>query len=344
MSNSKSSANTLAYSKVQIENFDITKPEDNERIPAQKLSYVRYKNKGKSGQLYMKTPVIQMISGGIPQEGPFFDNDTKRAKGFKIPFNKATPEEIEFYEKMKELDTYFNSEAFRRDNLGFSDKVSQGFDYVPIVRKPQEKEEDDDEDAPKNDKKKKFDGPRPEYMKSFFELEFQTNKVLVKIYHKKGDEKTLVEDVTTLDDATRYINYMGHYKYIITPNKLYATKNKDQKTGRKSYGVTFKTICIEAEPREQLGGKLELPLDPFISDDEDEDDIKLTSTITKMNLKEVEEIEQIDYGIVDEELVDNNTVLEETVNDEDIIRPKKKTSTLDDGISETKRKGKKNNV
>lgn len=344
MSSSKSSsANTVAWSKVLIENFDITKPEDNERIPAQKLSYVRYKNKGKSGQLYMKTPVIQMTSGGIPQEGPFFDNDTKRAKGFKIPFNKSTQEETDFYDKMKELDDYFNSESFRRDNLGFSDKVSQGFDYVPIVRKPQEREDDDDEDAPKNDKKKKFDGPRPEYMKPFFELEYQTNKVLVKIYHKKGEEKTLVEDVISLDDATRYINYLGHYKYILTPNKLYATKNKDQKTGRKSYGVTWKIICIEAEPREQLGGKLELPTDPFISDDED-DDFKLTSTITKMNLKDVEEMEQIEYTTNDVDMkVEADVDVDETVNEEDLVKPKKKSS-LDDGVSDTKRKGKKNNV
>ena len=65
----------------------------------------------------------------------------------------------------------------------------------------------------------------------------------------------------------------------------------------------------------------------------------------KQNLKDVEEIEQIDYGTVnDEEVIDNNTVLEETVNEDEIIRPKKKTSTLDDGIIERKRKGKKNNV
>jgi len=244
---------------------------------------------------------------------------------------------------MKELDAYFVSETFRKDNLGFSEKVSQGFDYVPIVRKPQEKEEDDDEDAPKNEKKKKFDGPRPEYMKPFFELAYQTNNVLVKIYHKKGEEKTLVEDVITLDDATRYINYLGHYKYILTPNKLYATKNKDTKTGRKSYGVTWKIICIEAEPREQLGGKLELPTDPFISDDED-DDFKLTSTITKMNLKDVEEMEQIEYS---SNTVEENTDLEvvavEDVAEDDIIRPKKK-STLDDGVVETKKKSNKKNI
>ena len=80
-------------------------------------------------------------------------------------------------------------------------------------------------------------GPRPDYMKPFFELEYQTNKVLVKILHKSGEDKIPVEDVNVLDDALKYITWNGHAKYILTPNKLYATKQKDNKTGKKTYGV-----------------------------------------------------------------------------------------------------------
>ena len=87
---SKSTANTISWNKVLVENFDITKPEDNERIPAQKLSYIRYKNKGRSGQLYMKTPKIHMTSGGIPQLGPFYPDDQKRAKGFKKAWQRKS--------------------------------------------------------------------------------------------------------------------------------------------------------------------------------------------------------------------------------------------------------------
>jgi hypothetical protein len=142
-------------------------------------------------------------------------------------------------------------------------------------------------------------GPRPDYMKPFFELEYQTNKVLVKILHKSGEDKIPVEDVHALDDATRYITWNGYAKYILTPNKLYATKQKDVKTNKKTYGVTFKIICAEVEPSEKAGGKQELPDDPFISDDEDEDFQTTAKKITKMDLKEVEEVEQVDYGTVD---------------------------------------------
>jgi hypothetical protein len=343
---SKSTANTVSWNKVLVENFDITKPEDNERIPAQKLSYVRYKNKGRSGQLYMKTPRIHMTSGGIPQEGPFYPDDQKRAKGFKIPFTKETSEESDFYEKMKELDTYFSSEDFKRDVLGWSDKTAATYDYVPIVRTPQEMDDDDEEEDEEKAKAKKAMkekrekmGPRPDYMKPFFELEYQTNKVLVKILHKSGEDKIPAEDVNVLDDATRYITWNGYAKYILTPNKLYATKQKDNKTGKKTYGVTWKVICVEAEPAEKAGGKQELPDDPFISDDEDEDFKQTTKKITKMDLKEVEEVEQIDYGTVDEPVEEDAD--EEEEEEEVQVKPKSKSKAVKEEVVETKAKSKK---
>jgi hypothetical protein len=346
---SKSTANTVSWNKVSIDNFDITKPEDNERILAQKLSYIRYKNKGRSSQLYMKTPRIHMTSGGIPQEGPYYPDDQKRAKGFKIPFTKETEEEVGFYQKMKELDDYFSSEDFKRDVLGWSEKTASTYDYVPIVRTPQEMDDDDEEEDEEKAKAKKAlrekrekMGPKPDYMKPFFELEYQTNKVLVKILHKTGDEKIPVEDVNVLDDALKYITWNGYAKYILTPNKLYATKQKDNKTGKKTYGVTWKVICVEAEPSEKAGGKQELPDDPFISDDEDEDFQATAKKITKMNLKEVE-VEQVDYGTVDDVDAVEET-LEGAEEDEEVeeqVKPKKSKGSKVEEQFETKTKTKK---
>jgi hypothetical protein len=345
----KNTSNAISWSKVSTENFDITKPEDNDRVPAQKLSYIRYKNKGRVGQLYMKTPRIQTTSGGIPQEGPFYPDDQKRAKGYKIPFNKSTDEELDFYNKMKELDLWLSSEEFKRDVLGWSDKISQGYDYTPIVRQPQEYEddEDEDEDEEKNklrkllkEKREKM-GPRPDYMKSYFELEYQTNKVLVKVIEKNGDEKKLAEDIDNLDDALKYINYMGYCKYILTPNKLYATKNKD-KNGRKQYGVTWKTICVEAEPSDKSSGKEELPDDPFISDDEDED-VKITaSKITKMNLKEVEQVEEIDYGTVEEDNEQEDS--EEVIDVKPKVKGKVSKVVVEESENKTTKRSKKNSA
>jgi hypothetical protein len=289
---SRSTANTVSWKNVSIENFDITKLEDNERIPSQKLSFIRYKNKGRSEQLIMKSPKIHMISGGIPQKCiSYYTNAHERAKGFKIPFTKGTAEESSFYYKMKSFDTYFSSENFKRDVLGWSDKTSATYDYVPIVRTPQEIDDDDDDEEDEEkarakkaikEKREKM-GPKLEYMKAFFELEYKTDKVLVKILLKSGEEKIPVNDVKTIDDATRYITWNGFAKYALTPNKLYATKQKDPKTGKKTYGVTFKIICAEVEPFERAIGKQELPDDPFISDDEDEEFQTTANKITKMN-------------------------------------------------------------
>lgn len=334
---------TVAYNKLSISKFDITKPEDNDRVPSQKISYIRYKGKdGRTGQLYVKTPRIHMSSGGIPPEGKFFETALKRAKGFKIPFNTAerggTPEEVAFQEKMIELDMWFSSEEFKRDVLGWSDKTSAAFDYVPIVRTPQEKDDDDDEEENEEkakakkaakEKREKY-GPKPKYMKPFFELEYQTDKVLVKMYEKVDDKNVEIEDINEINEASKYLNWNCYAKYILTPNKLYATKQKDPKTNRKTYGITFKVVCVEVEPSVKLGGKQELPADPFISDGEDEDDIKQTAKkITKMSLKEME-AEEVDYGTVDEsyevEQAEGEGEAEAVVEEEELVKPKKSST------------------
>ena len=338
---SKTQASTLSFSKIDTSLFDVTKPEDNDRIPSQKLSYVRYKNKGRSSSLYMKTPRIQMTSGGIPKEGPYYDTELKRAKGFKIIFNQSNDDEKKFYDKMKELDKYFSSDDFRINTLGWTEKVSQTFDYVPIVRKPQEKDDDDEDETPVQNKKK-YPSSTLEYMKAFFELEYQTNRPLVKIFHKQdNDEPKLVDDFCNLDDVRqKYMVFMGYYKYVLMPNKLYATKNKDQKTGRKTYGVTWKVICVEAEPPERLGGQV-IADNPFISDDEDEDDMIVKETtvkITQMKLQDNyldqnKELEQVvDEDVYQEEEqyveedVEQDVEQDNNVESEEMIKPKKKSS------------------
>lgn len=344
---------TISYSKIEIENFEIEKPEDNERTPAQKLSFVRYKNKGRNGQLMMKTPIIQIISGGIPQEGTFFETDQKRAKGFKIPFGN-TLDELTFKQKMRDIDAWMGSEEFKRKILGLSDKLLPTVDYVPIVRSPQNKEDDDDEEE--NKKKtpiKKNTGPRPDYMKAFFELDYTTGKPVPKLYHKQGEEKKLYE-YSSLDEAKVIVCYMSFCRFVLTMNKLYLTKNKDQKTGKRTYGTTWKIVCIEAEPPLRLGGKSELPEDPFISDDEDDEIKETTMKITKLNLAEQEscvQIDELDENInvketsniqqakgVEEEEAEEAEEEEAEAEVIQTIKPKSKKSGLDEGL-EVKKKG-----
>jgi hypothetical protein len=290
----------------------------------------------------MKTPRIQMTAGGIPKEGPYYDTELKRAKGFKIIFNQSNEEETNFHNKMKELDEFFNSENFRINTLGWTEKVSQTYEYVPIVRKPQEKDDDDEDEAPVQNKKK-YPSSTLDYMKAFFELEYQTNKPLVKIFHKQGDdEPKLVEDFANLDDVRqKYMVYMGYYKYVLMPNKLYETKNKDQKTGKKTYGVTWKVICVEAEPPERLGGQV-ISDNPFISDDEDDDDVAVKETtvkITQMKLDESNDSNDLDQDVDGEVEVEQEYEEEPEVESEEMIKPKKKSSS-----DKTKGKKKSSNM
>jgi len=360
MSSIKMSSPSISCGKINIGDFDITKPEDNDRSPAQKLSYVRYKNKGRTSQLNIKTPVIHMTTGGLPKEDPlFFPDDKARAKSFKIPFNKETPEEIEFYEKFSEIDEWMSSENFKKDVLGLSEKMSQTYDYNTIVKRPQEKDEDEDDDNNKN-KKSKIEIKRPEYMKAVFDLDYNTSRVNTKIIYKNGEEKTIVE-IETLKEAEQYIKWMGKNKYIITPNKIYLSKSKDNKTGKKYYGMTFKIVCIEAEPPTPITSSYN-PTDPFISDDEDDELPSISASVKKISLAEAEEAEENEDEEEEEEeekpakvVKTNKKVVEEEQEEEEeeeeeeeIIQPKKKVSKaakeLDQGIDAKKKKTKSSSV
>jgi hypothetical protein len=141
----------------------------------------------------------------------------------------------------------------------------------------------------------------------------------------------------------------------MTPNKLYVAKQKDPKTNKKNYGVSWKIICVETEPAEQKGGKQKLPDDPFKSDDEDDIEVKNTVfKITKMNLKEVEEVEQIDYGTVQEDAdeeadggeedVQENAGEDEEEEEEVVeVKPKAKTKAkVEEEVKPAPKKTKKN--
>ena len=251
---------------IDINNLVITKPEENDRCIGQKIAYIRYKSKNSLSQLYFKTPPILMSYGGIPSECSFYPDDKARAKGFKIPFNQLSEDEILYYKKCEELDEYFNSVKFKKEVMGFTDKTIDSYEYQKIIKIPGTNDDDDDN----NNLKKKNNYPKPLYMKAFFDLDYFSDEVKVKIIHKNKDVKTPVT-VKTLNDALEYIKFMGTNRYILTPNKFYVAKSKDA-SGKKKYGLTFKIILIEAEPPIKNNTKLNLSDDLFISDDEDDDD------------------------------------------------------------------------
>jgi len=193
MSSGGNTIKTISPKNIDVNNFKIDKPKANERSTAQNLSYIGYMNNGSRNQFYVKSPRILMSSGGIPKEGQYYETDEKRAKSFKIPFNKSNDKEMEFYEGMLRIDEYLSSDDFKSEVLGLNAKQMSKIDYIPIVRSPVDNNDDDDADSDDEaaqariaKKKKNLEqyGKSPDYMKAFFELDWTTKNVVVKIIVK----------------------------------------------------------------------------------------------------------------------------------------------------------------
>ena len=184
---------TVSYNKVLVNSHHLrgTKPEDNEWVAAQKIGYLRYINakKTKEGQLQFKTPRITMDHGGIPPyHKEFYPDDKKRSKSFKIPLYNKTDEERALYDKIVEMDEYFDSPEFKKNVMKWTDKSMKKYKYMPILRKAPELEEEDEDDDEETIAKKKLArekvlkyGPPPDTIKPQFALEHGTDKNLEEI-------------------------------------------------------------------------------------------------------------------------------------------------------------------
>jgi hypothetical protein len=137
--------------------------------------------------------------------------------------------------------------------------------YLPMKKLPDKPEEpskdkfdDDDEYNEAKDNyeedvadwirmEKAFTTPRPEYE----EEKYSDVKDWMKIHAEWRDYypfKKKPEDIKTVTDMTKSVTLGTYVRTILLINKIWASKNKDQKTGRKDYGVGFKIWQIEAMP------------------------------------------------------------------------------------------------
>jgi|UniRef100_A0A6C0LYM0 hypothetical protein len=282
----------IRYDKLEINNVVITEPEDNEMVKAQKLSYPRYKNETGLGQLIIKTPMINIFSGGIPSLGEYFKDDKSRAKNFKVPFDEKNIECKKFMDTINNLDKLMNTDKFRNDVMN----GAKNLEYQPIIRIPLVDEDDDSKPV------------RPPCMKVYISLDYNTDKVQTQLFIKNDKGQRELTKVDTLDDLAKFVRYKSNVRMIIMANKFYVMKNPDPKTKKKSYGMTFKVMQIEVEAQNNSAAGFDMTADNFGSDDEDNvnddvDDYK--------HKKVMEEIKTID--------------LDEGVEDDDIPKPKTKS-------------------
>ena len=73
--------NTVAYNKVELERIQLSELNENDRIPSQKIAYIRYDDPKKGeNQFDIQTPEFLLDNYGIPDgDGPFYPTIKSRA-------------------------------------------------------------------------------------------------------------------------------------------------------------------------------------------------------------------------------------------------------------------------
>ena len=119
---SKARHNIIPYNKQDLTRVSLTDLEDNDRIPSQKIAYVRYNDPKKGeAQWDIQSPEILLDNYGIPDKvGQFYQTNKQRAF-LKVPLNvnelvtNETVEErearskklIAFKESLKAIDAFW---------------------------------------------------------------------------------------------------------------------------------------------------------------------------------------------------------------------------------------------
>jgi len=219
-----------------------------------------------------------MNHGGIPKyHKDFYATDKKRSKAFAIPLYTDTLEGRALRDKIIEFDAYFDSTDFKKNVMGWSDKTMRNYKYQKIIRHAKQLEDDDEEDDEDQLKKKKDArekllryGPDPDKIKPDFTLGYETDACEVKILVNNDGVLNPVETLT-LDDAAAFVNFRCEAVFLITPNKVYVKKNAEANETYKTWGVTWKVICVDCIPA-SANEPIKLADNPFLSDDEDDED------------------------------------------------------------------------
>ena len=288
---SKAEHNIVPYNKVDLSRVSFTDLEDNDRIPSQRIAYVRYNDpKYGENQFDIQTPEILLDNYGIPDaDGPYYQT-TKQRAFFKVPLdvNPLVTSETEterekrsaklqtFKTMLQDFDTFMTDKENLVKFFG-SAKNAMKYTYQPFVRHPRVVQDSDSEDE-----EEKETVVRPDYTKAKIPLEWNTEKVLVDVFqkNKKGTEAYETDgshtdvEVTTLDDLKQHVRYMRKGRYVFHVAKLWAAKQPANGQSTRMYGLTLKLRRVEVQPRTRTEVKETVNnQNPFIDSDDEEEDV-----------------------------------------------------------------------
>lgn len=226
---------TTKYTDFISNNLTVTKFEDSKAADGQKMAFLQYNE----SSLYLQMPscVLNDNGSGIPrlnEKSKKFFTTPKSRHFIKVPLDPENKEHKIFIDKMLELEEMMDSEEFRTKNFG---KKANKYKFVKLIKYPI-LDEDDDENVNKN--KAKFP-----HIKIKIESNYETDNIETIVYKLDANKnRTIVNDIVTIDDLVNVVRYKSTVRIIIRFVKMWAqapTKPDPQ------YGITIKANKIELQ-------------------------------------------------------------------------------------------------
>ena len=311
---SKAKHNIIPYNKIDLSRVSITDLEDNDRIPSQKISYLRYNHPQKGeAQWDIQSCEILLDNYGIPDgDGPYYKTAKQRAF-VKVPLNvndQVTNETVDeretrakkltnFKESLIAIDKYLDSEEMKIKFFG-SAKKAKAYTYQPIVRQSKIVAEDDSDDSDAEEKEAVV--TRPDYMKGKIHLDYNTENVQVEIFQKNNEGSDSYQkdgshteiSVTSLDDMRKHVAYMRKQRFVFHVSKLWASKQPANGQDKKMYGATLKLRRVEVQERTQQVATDDNDdgAEPFIDSDDDDGEVTLVKEFVTKDTKDTNKDEE----------------------------------------------------
>jgi hypothetical protein len=252
------------YSVIIPKKLDVTELKENDRSKGQKIAYLRYGDN--ESQLVFALPWIYINAHGIPSKADFYKNDSQRMF-IKLPLDEKESKIKDLSDWLRSLDEYFGSDEMKEKLFGTK---KDKYQYQPCYRLPQE---DDEEDSKKKNPNKKDYGPKPPFIKLKIDTTYPDGRIATTVYKSVMENgkrvRTKIDNIETIDDLHDHISFLSKVLSYVTISKVWAHNLKS--TTSPKYGVTFKMLKAEYEPRQRNSSNIQqfINSEIFVDDEED---------------------------------------------------------------------------
>ncbi len=254
-----------------VEDLDM----DNPKAKAQGIAFPKYDHrKYNPTNVTMCTKWMKISSYGIPRstadddENNYYNEDKQRSF-LKFPIDPEQENCVALGNVLAQIDDELSSKKFKKKlfrNINDDDNIYKMFKHTKTVRLPKKQL------GKKNKTTKKYDGPPIPYCKFRFAMDWDTKKLLTRVFvcDNMDDEGTPV-DTETLEQMEKYVGWGCDVQIIFTINKLWAAKTPDD-DNKCGYGITLKILQMRVIPRSTSSSKEQFKKNRFGSKYESDSD------------------------------------------------------------------------